>query len=44
MTVAPLQPIRAVQEPLSRVIVDCMGPLPKTKAGNQYLLSHVCFN
>ena len=32
--VAPLQPIPAVEEPFSRVIVDCVGPLPKTKAGN----------
>ena len=37
MPVAPLQPIPAVEEPFSRVIVDCVGRLPKTKAGNQYL-------
>ena len=37
--VAPLQPLPAVEEPLSRVIMDCVGPLPKTKAGNQYLLT-----
>ena len=40
--VAPLQPIPAVEEPFSRVIVDCIGPLPKTKAGNQYLLTVMC--
>ena len=42
MPVAPLQPIPAVEEPFSRVIVDCVGPLPKTKAGNQYLLTVLC--
>ena len=36
---APLHPIPAIEEPFSRVIVDCVGPLPKTKSGNQYLLT-----
>ena len=40
--VAPLQPIPAFEEPFSRVIVDCVGPLPKTKSGNQYLLTIMC--
>ena len=40
--VAPLQPIPAVEEPFSRVIVDCVSPLPKTKAGNQYLITVMC--
>ena len=40
--VAPLKPIPAVEEPFSRVIVDCVGPLPRTKAGNQYLLTIMC--
>ena len=35
---APLKPIPAIQEPFSQVIIDCVGPLPKTKSGNQYLL------
>ena len=39
---APLKPIPAFDEPFSRVIVDCVGPLPKTKAGNQYLLTIMC--
>ena len=34
-----LQPIHAVQEPFSRIMVDCVGPLPKTRSGNQYLLT-----
>ena len=40
--VALLQPIPAVEEPFSRVIVDCVDPLPKTKARNQYLLTVMC--
>ena len=39
---APLQPIPAVQEPFSRIIVDCVDPLPKTRSGNQYLLTIMC--
>lgn len=39
---APLKPIPAFEEPFSRVLVDCVGPLPKTKAGNQYLLTLMC--
>jgi len=36
---AYLQPIPALEEPFSRIIVDCVCPLPKTKSGNQYLLT-----
>ena len=39
---APLQHIPAFEEPFSRVIIDCVGPLPKTKSGNQYLLTVMC--
>ena len=39
---APLKPIPAFNEPFSRVIIDCEGPLPKTKAGNEYLLTIMC--
>ena len=28
----------AFEEPFSRVIVDCVGPLPKTTSGNQYIV------
>ena len=34
---APLQPLPAVQEPFSRILVDFVGSLPKAKRGNQYL-------
>ena len=39
---ARLQPIPAFEEPFSRLIIDCVGPLPKTKSGNQYLLTVMC--
>ena len=39
---APLKTIPDFDEPFSRVIVDCVGPLPKTKSGNQYLLTIMC--
>ena len=40
--VAPLKPIPAVGEPFSQVLIDCVGPLPKSKSGNQYLLTIMC--
>lgn len=40
--VAPLQPIPAFEEPFSRVIIDCVGPLPRTKTGHKYLLTIMC--
>ena len=39
---APLKPIPAFEEPFSRIMIDCVGPLPKTKRGNQYLLTVMC--
>ena len=39
---AHLQPIPAFDEPFSRIIIDCVGPLPKTKSGCQYLLTIMC--
>ncbi len=41
---APLQPIPAVGEPFEHVLVDCVGPLPRTKAGNQFLLTVMCMS
>ncbi|XP_038157608.1 uncharacterized protein LOC119794223 [Cyprinodon tularosa] len=29
-------------EPFGRVIVDCVGPLPKSRSGNQYILTMMC--
>ncbi len=39
---APLHPIPAVGEPFERVLVDCVGPLPKTKSGSQYIFTIMC--
>ena len=40
--IAGLQPIPAFDEPFSRIIIDCVGPLPKTKSGNEYILTIMC--
>ena len=39
---AQLQPIPAFDEPFSRILIDCVGPLPQTKSGNEYLLTIMC--
>ena len=36
---APLKPIPAFEEPFNRVIIDCVGPLLKTKTRNEYILT-----
>ncbi len=41
--IAPLTPIPVVEEPFSMVIIDCVGPLPKTKKGNEFLLTIMDF-
>ncbi len=39
---APLQPIPVMGEPFERLILDCVGPLPKAKSGHQYILTIMC--
>ena len=39
---APLRPIPAVQEPFEHVLIDCVGPLRKSKSGHEYLLTVLC--
>lgn len=39
---APLCPIPVIGEPFEYVIIDCVGPLPKSKSGNQFLLTIMC--
>ena len=39
---AGLQSIPAFDEPFSRIIIDCVCPLPKIKSGNEYLLTIMC--
>lgn len=41
---APLRPIPVMGEPFSHILVDCVGPLPRTKSGNQYLLTVMCIS
>lgn len=42
LPVAPLNPIPVMSEPFERLVIDCVGPLPKTKAGYQYLVTIMC--
>ena len=39
---APLQPVPAFEEPFSTLIIDCVGPLPGTGSGKQYILTILC--
>ncbi|XP_068206298.1 uncharacterized protein [Palaemon carinicauda] len=39
---APLQPIPVLPEPFDKVILDCVGPLPKSKKQNQYTITMMC--
>ena len=39
---AHLQSVPAFDEPFSRIIIDCVGLLPKTKSGHEYLLTIMC--
>lgn len=38
----PLSPIVVASEPFEHLIIDCVGPLPKSKAGSSYLLTVMC--
>ncbi|XP_076032470.1 uncharacterized protein LOC143020191 [Oratosquilla oratoria] len=37
----PLQPIPVIEEPFGRIVIDCIGPLPKTPRGNQFLFTMI---
>lgn len=39
---APLNPIPVLGEPFEHVLIDCVGPLKKSKSGNQFLLTVMC--
>lgn len=39
---APLQPIAVCTTPFEHLIIDCVGPLPRSKAGHAYLLTVMC--
>ena len=36
---APLQPVPAFEEPLGKVIIDCVDPLPKTKSFKVFIIT-----
>jgi Integrase zinc binding domain len=39
---ATLQPIPVLHKPFAKVVIDCVGSLPKTKSGNECLLTLMC--
>ena len=39
---APLCPLPVISTPFSRVAFDLVGPLPKSKSGNRYILTCMC--
>lgn len=38
---APLIPVPSVGEPFGEIVIDVVGPLPRTRGGNEYLLTMV---
>ncbi|XP_076055262.1 uncharacterized protein LOC143033653 [Oratosquilla oratoria] len=41
---APLHPIPVMEEPFKKVLIDCVGPLPPSSKGNQYILTIMCMS
>ncbi len=39
---APLYPIPVMSQPFTHLIVDCVGPLPRSRSGCSYLLTIMC--
>lgn len=39
---APLFPIPVVSQPFEHLVVDCVGPLPRSKSGSIHLLTVMC--
>ncbi|XP_069191041.1 uncharacterized protein [Procambarus clarkii] len=39
---APLIPIPVPLEPFSKLIIDCVGPLPRTSSGNVFIITVLC--
>ena len=42
LKVVPLKPIKIEGEPFQKLVLDCVGPLPKTSKGNEYLFTIMC--
>ena len=41
---APLSPIPVISQPFEHLIIDCVGPLPRSKSGSNYLLIEMCLS
>lgn len=39
---APLYPIPAVAQPFEHLVIDCVGPLPRSRSGSNYLFTVMC--
>jgi len=39
---APLYPIPAIAQPFEHLVIDCVGPLPRSKSGSNYLFTVMC--
>ena len=39
---APLFPIPAISQPFEHLMIDCVGPLTRSKSGSNYLLTVMC--
>ena len=42
LKVVPLKPIKIEGEPFQKLVLDCVGPLPRTSKGNEYLFTIMC--
>ena len=38
----PPQPIPVIDEPFRKIYIDCVGPLPRTRRKNEYMLTIMC--
>lgn len=41
---ALLCPVSPTSQPFEHLFIDCVGPLPKSKAGSMYLLTVMCLS
>ena len=39
---APLYPIPVAEQPFEHLIIDCVGPLPRSKVGSNFLFTVMC--
>uniref|UniRef100_A0A1A8HXS3 Gypsy retrotransposon integrase-like protein 1 n=1 Tax=Nothobranchius kuhntae TaxID=321403 RepID=A0A1A8HXS3_NOTKU len=42
ITKVPLSPIPVIGNPFDHIVVDCVGPLPRTQTGKKYMLTIMC--